>query len=93
MSTTRLLKSILPGSCLWTSLRDVEGYSYDQTLKALRDLFGGSDDEDIEEESMTGIPEAIRSMLGFKDAVEALGSMMWLVSTPFVALLTLRSPS
>lgn len=80
----RLLKAILPGNCLWTSLRDVEGYGFARTLKELRELYQPSrpdEDESIEGDGALppGVPDAIRSMLGCREAVEALGAMMWYV--------------
>ncbi|KAI0266519.1 muts domain V-domain-containing protein [Gloeopeniophorella convolvens] len=78
VSTTRLLKSILPGSCLWTSLRDVEGFGYDKTLKELKVLYAAGGESDVmDDDDYSDIPTAIRDMIGYKSAVEALGSMMW----------------
>ncbi|KAI0031342.1 muts domain V-domain-containing protein [Vararia minispora EC-137] len=79
-STTRLLKVVLPDTCLWTSLRDVEGFNYDQALKELEKLYVGGkarEDEDMDREDMSHIPEAIRDLLGSKNAIESLGAMMW----------------
>jgi DNA mismatch repair protein MSH6 len=82
VATTRLLKVILPGTCLWTSLRDVEGFGYDSTLRELKTLYavGGEDamDED-DDDDYSGVPTAIRDMFGYRNAIEALGSMMWCV--------------
>src|SRR6266849_1976126 len=36
VATTQLLRVILPGTCLWTSLRDVEGFGYAKTLSELK---------------------------------------------------------
>ncbi|KAH9171399.1 hypothetical protein EDB89DRAFT_1972407 [Lactarius sanguifluus] len=77
VATTRLLKIILPGACLWTSLRDVEGFGYDRTLDELKDLYGTSSEETMGDDDYGAIPTAIRDMLGYKNAIEALGSMMW----------------
>ncbi|KAH9074138.1 DNA mismatch repair protein Msh6 [Lactarius deliciosus] len=77
VATTRLLKVILPGACLWTSLRDVEGFGYDRTLDELKDLYGTSSEETMGDDDYGAIPTAIRDMLGYKNAIEALGSMMW----------------
>ena len=81
MSTTRLLKAILPGSCLWTSLRESEGLTYNQTLKELKKLFPASDEDDELSDAAhglsTAVPEAIRDMAGQQWAMEALGSMIW----------------
>ncbi|VDB88830.1 unnamed protein product [Peniophora sp. CBMAI 1063] len=71
--TTRLLKSILPSSCLWTSLRDVEGFDYDQTLSELETLYPSDDPENPHSEA----PPAIRELLGDRTAICALGSMIW----------------
>jgi DNA mismatch repair protein MSH6 len=80
VATTRLLKVILPGTCLWTSLRDVEGFSYDRTLSELKTLYavGGEDAMDNDDDYGV-IPIAIRDMFGYKNAIEALGSMAWCV--------------
>ena len=76
VSTTRLLKTVLPGSCLWTGLRDVEGFGFNDTMEELKRLY--PDDDDAMEEG-SGIPEAIREMLTSRAAVEALGNMIWCV--------------
>ncbi|KZT23633.1 DNA mismatch repair protein Msh6 [Neolentinus lepideus HHB14362 ss-1] len=78
--TTRLLKGILPPSCLWTSLRDCEGFSYDATLKELKNMYPPGDDEDamMEDDALgSGVPEAIRTMIPSQNAVVALGAMIW----------------
>ncbi|KAL0959723.1 hypothetical protein HGRIS_011415 [Hohenbuehelia grisea] len=81
VSTTRLLKLTLPASCLWTSLREVEGFTYDQTLVQLRELYPA---EEAEDDAMTegeplgeSVPQSIRDMVGCRDAIEALGAMIW----------------
>jgi DNA mismatch repair protein MSH6 len=79
VATTRLLKTILPGTCLWTSLRDVEGFGYDKTLDELKALYGTSGEETMDDDDYGLIPTAIRDMLGYTNAIEALGSMMWCV--------------
>lgn len=95
VETTRLLKSLLPAACLWTSLRDKkEGFDYDTTIDELKQLYppseAGSDTQEQNEEPMVddatmegmeGVPKAIRDMLSCKSAVEALGSMIWYVFT------------
>jgi DNA mismatch repair protein MSH6 len=79
--TTRLLKAILPSSCLWTSLRDVEGFTYDQTIVELNKMFSGDDDDDasMNEDGVLNdaVPESIKDMAGCKPAMEALGAMAW----------------
>ena len=82
MSTTRLLKAVLPGSCLWTSLRDSEGFKYQDTIKELKKLYPKSDDDDDEMVDNphglgSSVPEAIRKVLHSEDAIEALGAMIW----------------
>ncbi|KAI0300141.1 muts domain V-domain-containing protein [Multifurca ochricompacta] len=77
VSTVRLLKTILPGTCLWTSLRDVEGFDYARTLNELKALYAADGEESTDDDDYAGIPTAIRDMLGCKCAIEALGSMMW----------------
>lgn len=72
----RLLKVVLPESCIWTGLRDVEGFDYKQTITTLKKMYP-SEDDDMEEGM--GIPEAIRDMFTSKPAVEALGAMIWCV--------------
>lgn len=82
--TIRLLKVILPDNCLWTSLRDCEGLSYEKTLKELKELYpaGDDDDADINPHGLSSaVPEAILSMVQYKGAVESLGSMIWYLRT------------
>ena len=86
VSTTRLLKSILPGNCLWTSLRDVEGFKFKETIKELKKLYPPSDDDDEEMADnphglSNSVPEPIRQMLSHNGAIEALGSMIWYLNT------------
>ncbi|KAG1898499.1 muts domain V-domain-containing protein [Suillus fuscotomentosus] len=82
VQTTRLLKSILPGSCLWTSLRDVEGFTYPQTINKLNSMFseantGGEDTIDEDAELSSAVPQSIRDMASYRAAMEALGALMW----------------
>ncbi|CCL98235.1 uncharacterized protein FIBRA_00229 [Fibroporia radiculosa] len=69
VSTTRLLKVILPGNCLWTSLRESEGLAYEKTLKELTRLFP-ADDDNADLHSIHGltdtVPTAIRDVAGSK---------------------------
>lgn len=76
MTTTRLFKNILDGSCIWTTLRPSEGFGYEKTLTELKEMY--ADDPDEMEEG-NGIPGVIRDMMGNKEAMEALGSMIWWV--------------
>ncbi|KAF8504398.1 DNA mismatch repair protein Msh6 [Russula emetica] len=77
VATTRLLRVILPGTCLWTSLRDVEGFGYDKTLSELKSLYAANGEDAMDDDDYSLVPAAIRDMLGCKNAIEALGSMMW----------------
>jgi DNA mismatch repair protein MSH6 len=77
VATTRLLRVILPGTCLWTSLRDVEGFGYDKTLSELKSLYATNGEDSMDDDDYSLVPTAIRDMLGCKNAIEALGSMMW----------------
>ncbi|KAG8916636.1 DNA mismatch repair protein msh6 [Tulasnella sp. 408] len=78
VATIRLLKNILPASCLWTVLRETEGYDYDGTLKALEEMFPAEDENAMEEDIFSGsIPEGIRQMMGSRVAMEAIGAMIW----------------
>ncbi|PSS36954.1 hypothetical protein PHLCEN_2v1170 [Hermanssonia centrifuga] len=85
VSTTRLLKTVLPEKCLWTSLRESEGLSYEKTMKELKTLYpDGGEDEETDDDMhglSSAVPEAIRSMLMYHGAVEALGSMIWYLRT------------
>lgn len=71
---------VLPSNCLWTTLRDVEGFDYKTTLKELIKLYPSDDDEMTDEILPSSVPEAIRKMLGSKTAVESLGAMIWSVT-------------
>jgi DNA mismatch repair protein MSH6 len=77
VATTRLLRVTLPGTCLWTSLRDVEGFGYDKTLSELKLLYAANGEDAMDDDDYSLVPTAIRDMLGCKNAIEALGSMMW----------------
>lgn len=81
MATTRLLKVLLPGNCLWTPLRTSEGLSYDATLEELKALYppGASSDDAMDEDVAwdSGVPDAIRSFIDNQTAIESLGSMIW----------------
>jgi len=69
---------ILPSGCLWTTLRDVEGFDYKTTLEELKKMYPPGEDDDITDDVLpSSIPEAIRNMLGMKAPIEALGAMVW----------------
>ncbi|KAJ3747148.1 muts domain V-domain-containing protein [Lentinula detonsa] len=80
VSTTRLLKSILPAACLWTGLREVEGLGYKDTLEDLKvrfpvtDELGDTNDGKLLPES---VPKPIRDMVDSEPAIEALGLLIW----------------
>jgi DNA mismatch repair protein MSH6 len=57
----------------------VEGFGYDKTLSELKGLYVASDEDTMDDDDYNGFPSAIRDMLGCKNAIEALGSMMWYV--------------
>ena len=82
MATTRLLKSILSASCLWTSLRESEGFDYDQTLAEVKTLYPADEEDCIDDDNFLAeaVPQSIRDMVGHKDAMEALGAMIWFAS-------------
>lgn len=79
MATARLLKAILPSSCLWTSLRDVEGFTYEQTFTELNKMFSGNEDVSMDGDGLLieAVPVSIRDMAGCRAAIEALGAMAW----------------
>ena len=64
-------------------MRDVEGMDFDKTIKELKKLYPAADDDDGMEDYVHGlgpsVPEAIRGMVQYKSAIEALGSMIWYV--------------
>ncbi|KAK2461207.1 hypothetical protein APHAL10511_006734 [Amanita phalloides] len=83
VSTTRLLKGVLPPTCLWTSLRTVEGFDYEQTIEELRKLYPSSDEDHPIEDGgddcvlPPAVPKPIREMSSSKLTVQALGTMIW----------------
>ncbi|KIJ36317.1 hypothetical protein M422DRAFT_261267 [Sphaerobolus stellatus SS14] len=88
VTTTRLFKSVLDSSCLWTNLRPSEGFRYNETVDQLKEMFPDDDDAMYEGQ---GVPEAIREMLGHKDAIEALGAMIWYVKSWRYDLLSMKN--
>src|SRR4051794_36996354 len=52
VSTMRLLKAVLPSACLWTSLRESEGFGYEQALEELRVLYPEEDMDGNEDADM-----------------------------------------
>ncbi|THH32610.1 hypothetical protein EUX98_g1558 [Antrodiella citrinella] len=62
-----------------------EGMDYDKTVQELNSLYPtGEDDADMDDNVhglSSSVPEAIRTMIGCKAAVEALGSMIWYLKT------------
>ncbi|KAK0501656.1 muts domain V-domain-containing protein [Armillaria luteobubalina] len=83
VSTTRLLKAVLPAACLWTSLREVEGFDYEDTIKELASLYPadkGDMDEDDDNALPRAVPQPIREMAGSKPPIEALGAMIWFLN-------------
>ena len=83
MSTTRLLKAILPAACLWTGLRTVEGFDYETTFEELRTLYPPDEDDTMDGDDGIPLPRtvpgSIREMASSVPAIKALGSMIWLV--------------
>ncbi|KAJ7093127.1 muts domain V-domain-containing protein [Mycena epipterygia] len=79
VSTTRLLKSILPAACLWTGLREVEGFGYDQTMSELVKLYPATEEDNMADDDVlpSSVPEPIREMVDSPSAIESLGSMIW----------------
>ncbi|EJD51320.1 DNA mismatch repair protein Msh6 [Auricularia subglabra TFB-10046 SS5] len=71
--TTRLLKTVLPGNCLWTWQRSADVLSYEQTLQALKELYPQPEDA-MEEDEYAGVPQSIRTMLHERAPIEALGA-------------------
>ncbi|PFH50600.1 hypothetical protein AMATHDRAFT_80735 [Amanita thiersii Skay4041] len=81
VSTTRLLKTVLPAACLWTGLRTVEGFDYQQTIEELRRLYPLQEDTEMDYDAdcilPSSVPEPIREMVDSKLAIQSLGSMIW----------------
>ncbi|KAF8635419.1 hypothetical protein AX15_000411 [Amanita polypyramis BW_CC] len=83
VSTTRLLKSILPAACLWTGLRSVEGFDYQQTIEELIKIYPSSDEDrsmEVDDDDCVlphSVPETVRKMSSSKFALKALGTMIW----------------
>jgi len=84
-NTQRLLKSVLPAGCLWTALRPVEGFKYDETIEELKTIYPPGPGEDVamdqDDPSYCILPESvpapIREMAEDKLAIESLGTMIW----------------
>lgn len=77
-----MLKMILPTNVLWTSLRTVEGFDYDQTMEQLKTLFPPGDEDmeaDGDDALPASVPESIREMASYPKAIESLGCMIWSV--------------
>jgi DNA mismatch repair protein MSH6 len=55
----------------------VEGFGYDKTLSELKSLYAANGEDAMDDDDYSLVPAAIRDMLGCKNAIEALGSMMW----------------
>ncbi|KAF9264277.1 DNA mismatch repair protein Msh6 [Marasmius fiardii PR-910] len=79
VSTTRLLKLILPAACGWTGLREVEGLNYEATLQELKNRYPSDGEmmDDADAILPSSVPEPIREIADSKCAVEALGAMIW----------------
>lgn len=83
VSTTRLLRAVLPASCIWTGLRSVEGLGYDETIQELNKVYAGEGEDGTEamheDDSLLSstVPECIATMQHQRGAIEALGCMMW----------------
>ena len=77
MTSTRLLKNILPSQCTWTNLRDVEGFTYPDTIEELRKLYPDQDDAMDDGGLPETVPQSIRYVAHSQQAMEALGSMIW----------------
>jgi DNA mismatch repair protein MSH6 len=80
----------LPSGCVWTGLRPVEGFKYEETLTELKKIYCTAEDIDMEDEDSPyalpeSVPESIREMARDKLAIEALGSMVWYVKFPLSA--------
>ena len=57
----------------------MEGFGYDKTLNELKSLYDANGEDIMDDDDYSLFPTAIRDMLGCKNAIEALGSMMWCV--------------
>ncbi|KAF8342825.1 uncharacterized protein EI90DRAFT_2902817 [Cantharellus anzutake] len=79
VGTTRSLKSLLPGTCIWSPLRRTEGLGYEDTLAALQEIFPASPDS--MDDSNGSLPDAIRAMTDKRVPMEALGAMIWYLRT------------
>jgi DNA mismatch repair protein MSH6 len=55
----------------------VEGVGYNKTLSELKALYMARNKDDMDDSDYSSFPLAICDMLGCKNAIEALGSMMW----------------
>ncbi|KIY47863.1 DNA mismatch repair protein Msh6 [Fistulina hepatica ATCC 64428] len=75
VGSSRLMKTIVPLNCIFTNLREVEGFTFDQTLKELCTLYPG--DEEDEAILPKTVPQSIREMVYSKPAITSLGCMIW----------------
>ena len=55
----------------------MEGFGYDKTLSELKSLYATNGGDAMDDDDFSLVPVAIRDMLGCKNSIEALGSMMW----------------
>ena len=74
----------LPSGCLWTGLRSVEGFKYNETLTESKKIYCTDEDIDMEDEDgpyarPESVPGPIRETSRDKLAIEALGSVVWYV--------------
>lgn len=76
---------MLPAGCLWTALRPVEGFKYDETIEELKTIYPPGPGEDVEMDQddpsycilPESVPAPIREMAEDKLAIESLGTMIW----------------
>ncbi|WVQ80465.1 hypothetical protein IAT38_002570 [Cryptococcus sp. DSM 104549] len=79
VTTTRLLRNILPSSTAWQSFKDgKEFYTAEETVRQLPEVFAAPAAGEGEGEAQVGgIPEAIANMQDTPLAMEALGGMLF----------------
>jgi DNA mismatch repair protein MSH6 len=62
----------------------VEGFGYAKTLSELKSLYAANGEDTMDDDDYSLVPAAIHDMLECKNAVEALGAMMWCAVLSFV---------